>query len=219
MTSRSEGAGGQAGDESDRMSSDEAGGRAGAEAETIRRDLMRRALDLLSRRAYSHAELARRLADAGGPERRRRRAPSSRAGARPGREGSALPEPASGAEVAAVLAELERLGLLDDAAYARALLAARLRSGPEPRARLVARLRARGIAAETAQAAVDETLAAADPLELARAALARAWPRYARLPREEAVRRAGRFLLRCGFDPETARRAVRERAGRAEEAP
>ncbi|OPZ31542.1 MAG: recombination regulator RecX [Lentisphaerae bacterium ADurb.BinA184] len=115
--------------------------------------------------------------------------------------------------VESVLADLERLGLLDDAAVARDACAAALqRPAALGRGRILANLRRHGIAADVAQSALREAGADADaPDELERA-LAAAQTKLRLLTRETDPRRRrdklARFLLARGFAPGIAREAV-----------
>ncbi|HKX25237.1 MAG TPA: regulatory protein RecX [Actinomycetota bacterium] len=138
-----------------------------------------RALRLLSVRSRSRVELERRLA---------------RAGYEPN-------------EVAAAIADLEEVGLVDDERFARELAEAKRRRGMGRRAGLAA-LRAKGVDRETAEQAVGEVNPedeADRAYELARARLERL---RARAP-DVASRRTVEYLIRRGFEPVIARTAVR----------
>lgn len=141
------------------------------------------ALNLLSYRARSAAELRRRL--------RRKDFPDD--------------------VVDRCVADLAAKGLVDDAAFAASWVRDRVRGRPRGARRLVQELRAKGVDQETAAAAVQETLAAEDvtELELARDA-ASAWARRAfggrgapaRMDaesRQTAKRRLYGYLARRGF--------------------
>lgn len=121
--------------------------------------------------------------------------------------------PPSPETIEAVLADLERAGLLDDRAYAAGFAERSLASRPESESRLIQRLRARGVPPELARQAAREAHAGEAPLDMARRALDRAWRRYAGLPPDLARQRAGSFLMRRGFPPDVARAAVLERLG------
>ena len=110
-------------------------------------------------------------------------------------------------EVAAAIADLEEVGLVDDERFARELAEAKRRRGMGRRAGLAA-LRAKGVDRETAEQAVGEVNPedeADRAYELARARLERL-----RAPaRDVASRRTVEYLIRRGFEPVIARTAVR----------
>lgn len=148
--------------------------------------------DLLSRRAWTMAELTRRLVRRGAP-----------------------PEVA-----AAVVDDLAGRGYIDDAAYARHFVETRSARGYGA-ARLAVELRARGVASALITAAL-AALDTAGQLERARAlARRRLGALTARAPRRSAGgadRLAGRlrdYLLRRGFAGSVALRVVREVTGRS----
>lgn len=139
-----------------------------------------RALGLryLAARARSVAELGRRLERAGAPP----------------------------PVVDELVADFQRLGYLDDAAFARfrarsLLLGSRL----GPRAALD-RLARAGVGAAPAAAAVDEVLADSPEEALARAALGKR-PYGPHAPRKDNAR-AGRFLVGRGFSGEVVARLI-----------
>ncbi len=107
------------------------------------------------------------------------------------------------------LAEMRRLGLMDDEAIARSMTRSTLAVKPAGRRYLLARLRRRGVEREVAARVVDEALGGrdsrADALALARLRL-RFLPRSAE--EQTARRRLYAFLARRGFDPDAAREAV-----------
>ncbi|MEI8078137.1 MAG: regulatory protein RecX [bacterium] len=134
---------------------------------------LERALRLLDQRAHAEGELARKLRQRGCPP----------------------------AALAWVIAELHRLRLLDDAAFARTLAGEKTHWG---QGRVVRELRRRGVAPELAAAAAPDP--ATDPdaraAELARAAAAarRKWASLAREPdRFTARNKLFRFLAARGF--------------------
>jgi regulatory protein len=156
----------------------------------LRWRLRQAALDLLAYRARSAAELRRRLLGRGFP-----------------------------ADLVDVcLAELAEQRLLDDAAFATAFARDRLRSRPRAPRAITAELRTRGVAEETARAAIGEALEEGGHTEdgLARDA-ARAWVRRAGLPagrlsaeqEQKALRRLLGYLGRRGFGGGLARAAAR----------
>ncbi len=136
------------------------------------------AVALLARRAHATRELERKLAARGHQP----------------------------AEIEAALTRLAALGHLDDAAFARSLVARR--SAGRGRAAIAAELRARGVARAEADAALAEL--APEQLRAAAEALA------ARLLRSGGADAQGAVavkLLRRGFDFDTALAAVRAAAG------
>jgi regulatory protein len=124
--------------------------------------------------------------------------------------------------VGATLERLEALGLVDDVAFTRWWAEQRDRHAPRGRRMVEAELRQRGVPREVMEALRAEELAEpaldADALpgsESERAAVALARHLKGRpMPQEpRAVQRLGAFLMRRGFDPETARATLRA-AGR-----
>ena len=110
-------------------------------------------------------------------------------------------------EVAAAIADLEEVGLVDDERFARELAEAKRRRGMGRRAGLAA-LRAKGVDREIAEQAVGEVNPedeAARAYELARARL----ERLRSVPPDVAYRRTVGFLVRRGFEPVIASTAVR----------
>lgn len=110
---------------------------------------------------------------------------------------------------AAVAADLQRVGLLDDERFARDYIRAQLARKPAGRALLLAGLRRRRVEDPVARRAVDEALGEVDlsggARQLAASRLRRMDPR---LEPEVLRRRLFGLLARRGFDPETARDAV-----------
>ncbi len=114
-------------------------------------------------------------------------------------------------EVAArVLDRLVEVDLVDDLAFARAFLASRQRSRPRGARGLAADLAARGVAREVIDRALAELEETEDPVASARRAVAAKLRALAGRPAPERRRKAEQFLLRRGFDFETARKALRE---------
>jgi regulatory protein len=111
-----------------------------------------------------------------------------------------------GETVAALVAELQGRGLLDDAAYAQRWLEQRRTRG-YGRLRIVAELRERGVAASVAEAAC-----AAEPLEVelatATAAASRQAPHLAGLERDRARAKLARHLHNRGFGGDTIHRVL-----------
>jgi regulatory protein len=107
--------------------------------------------------------------------------------------------------VTETIARLYELRLLDDAAFARSYVEQRDRLAPRGRRLLRAELTARGVdrkAAEEHLDSIDESDAAARAAaRKARSLAALDWPAF--------QRRLGDYLLRRGFNHETARRTLR----------
>ena len=138
-------------------------------------DALAAAMRLLSYRPRSEAELRHRLARRG----------------------------ATADIVDAAISRLRELGLVDDAAFARAWVEGRSRTSPRSRRLLRRELQAKGISGEAAH----EALAQLDDEDAAlRAGQRRAAMRG--LPYPEFRRRLGEVLRRRGFDAETARGTV-----------
>jgi regulatory protein len=115
----------------------------------------------------------------------------------------------AGAAVREEVRRLERAGLLDDLAVARAVCRAQLRAGRGRRA-IAAALRRRKLARETAARALEE-LPGNESAEALAASFARAaarHPFWRRLPDER--RKVVRYLLARGFGFDDVRRALRE---------
>jgi regulatory protein len=149
------------------------------EARGHRKDCHERALGLLAVRQRSRKELERRLTQAGfDPE-----------------------------EVVDELARLERVGLVDDDAFARAVAEQAFGARKEGRRAVARRLATAGVEPETAAGALDE---AQDDEEARAESLAR--ERLARLrnvPPEKAFARLVGLLSRRGYPPGVARSAAR----------
>jgi regulatory protein len=144
-----------------------------------RKDVHERALGLLAVRQRSRRELERRLLQAGfEPE-----------------------------EVVAELERLDRVGLIDDEAFARAVVESRIGRRGESRRVVAGRLAQAGVAAETAVAALDDL--AGDEQERADALAETKAPKLAPLAPQVAFQRLYGFLARRGYPPEVARRAAR----------
>ncbi|HEU4557565.1 MAG TPA: regulatory protein RecX [Longimicrobium sp.] len=148
------------------------------------------ALSLLSHRARSQTELKRRLKRKGFEE-----------------------ETAD-----ATVARLSDLGVVDDAAFAESFVRDRVRLRPHGKRRLAAELRANGVDADTARAAIDDVMEREDAseAELARAAAARWKTRPGEEP-GKARRRLQGFLARRGFGGEVVRQVVKEKLAVADE--
>lgn len=107
--------------------------------------------------------------------------------------------------VAAEIERLQRAGLLDDGAFANAWVAERAALSPRGKRLLHSELRQRGIAAELSEAAV----AGIDDTETATALALRRAARVDTADFRLFASRIGAFLMRRGFDHETAEQAVR----------
>jgi regulatory protein len=141
------------------------------------------AADLLSRRAWTEAELTRRLVRRGAP-----------------------PDVA-----ATVVADMVARGYVDDAEYARHFVDTRSARGYGA-ARLSADLRARGVSPPLIAAALAAIDGAAH-LERARAVAKRRLPALRRVAPERAASRLRDHLLRRGFSAAIVLRVVREATG------
>jgi len=146
-----------------------------------RKDVHERALGLLAVRQRSRRELERRLLQAGfEPE-----------------------------KVADELERLERVGLLDDEAFARAVVESRMGYRGESRRVVAGKLAQAGVAGDVATEALDGAPEAEED-RAQRLADAKA-PRLGGLEPQVAFQRLYGFLARRGYGPEIARRV----AGRA----
>lgn len=148
------------------------------------------ALHLLSYRARSRAELARRLLRKGFPD----------------------------GIVESCLADLATRGFIDDGAFAASFARDRLRGRPKGPRRISQELRAMGVSADVVGPAIEEAMKDAEisDLDLAR----RAATRWRERPGEEPIRARRRlydFLVRRGFSAEVARAILQERIGPGDE--
>jgi regulatory protein len=141
------------------------------------------AADLLSRRAWTAAELTRRLIRRGAP-----------------------PDVA-----AAVVTDLGTRGYVDDAAFARHFVETRVARGYGA-SRLAAELRVRGVAPALITAALG-VLESGAQLDRARALARRRLPALRRVAPERAASRLRDHLLRRGYAPGVVLRVVREVVG------
>jgi regulatory protein len=138
------------------------------------------AADLLSRRAWTAADLTRRLVRRGAP-----------------------PDVA-----AAVVTDLQARAYVDDAAFARQFVETRAARGYGA-SRLAAELRVRGVAPALITAALAAIDSGAQ-LDRARALARRRLPALRRTAPERAAGRLRDHLLRRGFSPDVVLRVVRE---------
>ncbi|MFG0275705.1 MAG: recombination regulator RecX [Phycisphaerales bacterium] len=146
----------------------------------------RDALRLLEKRSFTRAALVERLRRKGHDE----------------------------ASADAAASVMERLGLIDDGAFARDMIDRELERTPAARALLAQRLASRGVEAGAAEAALDEALAGRDALGDALAAarvMRRKMPEN--LDAQTALRRLAGRLARRGFDEEVALEAARRTIG------
>ncbi len=111
------------------------------------------------------------------------------------------------AAATAVLDRLGEVGLIDDAADARSWVQSRHAGRGLARRALAEELRRRGIADEVAEDALGQ-LDAQDELARARALLARRLPSTRAVPVPARVRRLTGLLIRRGYPPGVALRAV-----------
>jgi regulatory protein len=128
---------------------------------------------------------------------------------------------ASDEVIDATLARLARLGYVDDVAFARWWAEQRDRHAPRGRRMVEAELRQRGVPREVIERFREEDRPTVDDgagglpgteAERAQVALARHL-RGRPLPDDRAaLQRLGQFLIRRGFDPDTARAALRAAA-------
>jgi regulatory protein len=115
----------------------------------------------------------------------------------------------SGKAIRETLEALERLGMLDDRAFARQWATRRMETRPAGRRALERELREKGVSADLIQETLDETLAGRDPAAEALALLRNRAFRYQTLERERALGRMYGLLGRRGFGVEVARAAAR----------
>jgi len=115
----------------------------------------------------------------------------------------------SGQAVQGAVEALERLGLLDDRAFARGWVERRQAARPTGRLGLERELREQGVAPDLVAEVLDEMLTDRDPEAEALDLLRTRAARYRGLDREKALGRMYGLLSRRGFDAETARAAAR----------
>jgi regulatory protein len=111
----------------------------------------------------------------------------------------------------ACVAGLGDLGVVDDAAFAQAFVRDRVRLKPTGARRLARELRAKGVDADTVEAAIGDAVGADGEaeLDLARRAAAK-WRPRAGEDRARARRRLHGFLARRGFGPDAIRAVLEE---------
>ncbi len=113
-------------------------------------------------------------------------------------------------EVETLLADFRQKGWLDDAKFARLLVAQSVLSKPVGRRMLVSKLRRKGIHPETAEAAVRAGTAGEDEMENARRLAADRVGRMKGVERAAVERRLFGFLSRRGFSADIVYKVVRE---------
>jgi regulatory protein len=109
----------------------------------------------------------------------------------------------SAATVASIIRRLSREGCLDDSEFAKAWVRDRLALKPKGKRALVAELKAKGVAVETAESAVEETLTE-DEEELARRAFRGFRRRLEKGSPRDAKKKTYTFLMRRGFPSDIA---------------
>jgi regulatory protein len=118
--------------------------------------------------------------------------------------------------ISGVLASLAEVGLVDDAAFAKAWADERVRLRPVGPVRLRQELLAKRVDAETAARVVDETYREHPELELARRALEKKSRVSGGADDSRRRARLHSFLLRRGFSYEVASAALKELKGESD---
>jgi len=109
-----------------------------------------------------------------------------------------------------VLSRFEDVGLIDDAAFARAWVESRHYSRGLSGRALSAELKQRGVAAEEIRAAIDEQLSPEAEVSAARRLIDRKLESTRGLPPEQRTRRLAGLLARKGYPAGLAFRVIRE---------
>ncbi len=109
-----------------------------------------------------------------------------------------------------MLSRFEDVGLIDDAAFARAWVESRHHSRGLAGRALSAELKQRGVAAEEIRAAIDEQLSPEAEADAARQLVDRRLAATRGLPPEQRIRRLGGLLARKGYPAGLAFRVIRE---------
>jgi regulatory protein len=109
-----------------------------------------------------------------------------------------------------VLGRFEDVGLIDDAAFARAWVESRHHSRGLAGRALSAELKQRGVAADEIRAAIDEQLSPEAEAAAARALVDRRLSANRGLPAEQRIRRLAGLLARKGYPAGVAFRVIRE---------
>jgi len=107
-------------------------------------------------------------------------------------------------DVKSIIKELAGSGLVDDSKYAESWIENQLKKKPAGKATLVQRLIIRGIERKTAEQAIEKVMSGKNEIDLAKIAAGKQIHRYAGLDSGTAKRRVFQFLLRQGFDCDTA---------------
>lgn len=115
--------------------------------------------------------------------------------------------------VDAVLADLERMGYVDDARFAKTKALSAAEHRKQGRRRAFLELMKAGVGGETAREAVEEVYSEADSLGIARELARKQAPRLLKLDRAVARRRLIGMLQRRGFEYEAIRPVVDEVLG------
>ncbi len=110
----------------------------------------------------------------------------------------------------AVLSRFEDVGLIDDAAFARAWVESRHHSRGLAGRALSAELKQRGVAPDEIKAAIDEGLSPEDELAAARRLVASRLPGTRGQPAPQRMRRLAGQLARKGYPAGLAFRVIRE---------
>jgi regulatory protein len=149
-----------------------------------------RALNLLAHRARSARELRRRLVQKGEPP----------------------------ALIDAALERLERMGLIDDAEYARQVARSKVMAQGASKRRVRQELFKRGVSSDLADAAIDEVYEdeAVDPGEIVERAARKRLKALAGLDPETRRRRLYGFLARRGYESDEIRAAMATVLGEAD---
>jgi regulatory protein len=149
-----------------------------------------RALNLLAHRARSARELRRRLLQKGEPP----------------------------ALIDAALERLERMGLIDDAEYARQVARSKVMAQGASKRRVRQELFKRGVASELADAAIEEVYEdeAVDPGEIVERAARKRLQALGGLDPETRRRRLYGFLARRGYESDEIRAAMQTVLGEAD---
>lgn len=114
----------------------------------------------------------------------------------------------------AAIANLKRLGYVDDEKFAQERAASQARAKKVGRRRAIQELRKAGVSASVAERATKEVYEQIDPRESALELARKKAPSLSRLDPLTAKRRLIGFLQRRGFDYETTRYAVERALGR-----
>jgi len=108
------------------------------------------------------------------------------------------------------MATLERLGLIDEKAFARRYVEDRMRLRPMGRSLLALELKRRGIAPDLVDEILEDALEGVDLAAVALGLLNRRQARYRRVEREKAFSRMFGFLGRRGFEGGLVRDVVKQ---------